>query len=89
MPSTGNLKGPSFSQHFTMTVICIVLLQVLLQALTVAVTYMYFNNEVKQVSSHVVSAAAGYLSVLCLCLLFFESLALDSNMPVPVVDSNC
>ncbi|XP_063137378.1 tumor necrosis factor ligand superfamily member 10 isoform X2 [Rattus norvegicus] len=52
MPSTGNLKGPSFSQHFTMTVICIVLLQVLLQALTVAVTYMYFNNEVKQLQDN-------------------------------------
>lgn len=52
MPSTGNLKSPSFSQHFTMTVICIVLLQVLLQALTVAVTYMYFNNEVKQLQDN-------------------------------------
>lgn len=66
MPSMETLKGPSLSQHFRMMVICIVLLQVLLQAVSVAVTYMYFSNEMKQVSSHVVSAAASYLSLLCL-----------------------
>lgn len=66
MPSSGALKGPSLSQHFGMMVICIVLLQVVLQAVSVAVTYMYFTNEMKQVSAHVPSAAAGYLSPLCL-----------------------
>jgi tumor necrosis factor ligand superfamily protein 10 len=58
MPSSGALKDLSFSQHFRMMVICIVLLQVLLQAVSVAVTYMYFTNEMKQVSGRVLSAAA-------------------------------
>ena len=76
MPSTGALKGPSLGQYFRMMVICIVLLQVLLQAVSMAVTYVYFTNKMKQVSSPVLSAAAGYLSsALPLSLLFFESLA--------------
>lgn len=58
MPSSGTLKDLSLSQHFRMMVICLVLLQVLLQAVSVAVTYMYFTNEMKQVSSHVLLAAA-------------------------------
>ncbi|XP_031232329.1 tumor necrosis factor ligand superfamily member 10 [Mastomys coucha] len=52
MPSSGALKGPSLSQHFGMLVICIVLLQVVLQAVSVAVTYMYFTNEMKQLQDN-------------------------------------
>nr|CTQ86164.1 TPA: tumor necrosis factor ligand 6a [Mus musculus] len=52
MPSSGALKDLSFSQHFRMMVICIVLLQVLLQAVSVAVTYMYFTNEMKQLQDN-------------------------------------
>lgn len=37
--------------------ICTVLFQMFLQALSVAVTYMYFTNEMKQVSSQVFAAA--------------------------------
>lgn len=56
MASTRTLKDPSIGQHFRRILICTVLLQMLLQALSVAVTYMYFNNEMKQVSSQVLSA---------------------------------
>ncbi|XP_052036684.1 tumor necrosis factor ligand superfamily member 10 isoform X1 [Apodemus sylvaticus] len=52
MPSTGALKGPSLGQYFRMMVICIVLLQVLLQAVSVAVTYMYFTNKMKQLQDN-------------------------------------
>ncbi|KAL1778114.1 tumor necrosis factor ligand superfamily member 10 [Sigmodon hispidus] len=48
MPSTGTLKGSGFCQHFRMMVICTVLLQMLLQALSVAVTYVYFTNKMRQ-----------------------------------------
>lgn len=65
------LKDPSFGQHFRMMVICTVLLQMLLQALSVAVTYMYFTNEMKQVSSQVLSATL--ISALPLNLLLFET----------------
>lgn len=56
MASTRTLKDPSIGQHFRRMLICTVLLQMLLQALSVAVTYMYFNNEIKKVSSQVLSA---------------------------------
>ncbi|XP_038203611.1 tumor necrosis factor ligand superfamily member 10 [Arvicola amphibius] len=51
MASTRTLKDPSFGQHFRTIVICTVLLQMLLQALSVAVTYMYFTNEMKQLQA--------------------------------------
>ncbi|CAH6789247.1 tumor necrosis factor ligand superfamily member 10 [Phodopus roborovskii] len=51
MPSMRTLKGPSFGQQFWMMVICTVLLQMLLQALSVAVTYVYFTNEMKQLQN--------------------------------------
>lgn len=41
-------KDSSSGQNFGMMVICMVLLQVLLQAVSVAVTYVYFTNEMKQ-----------------------------------------
>ncbi|XP_060234138.1 tumor necrosis factor ligand superfamily member 10 [Meriones unguiculatus] len=46
--TTESLKGPSFGQHFRMMMICTVLFQMLLQALSVAVTYVYFTREIKQ-----------------------------------------
>lgn len=52
MPSTGALKGPSLGQYFRMMVICIVLLQVLLQAVSMAVTYVYFTNKMKQLQDN-------------------------------------
>ncbi|XP_075806826.1 tumor necrosis factor ligand superfamily member 10 [Microtus pennsylvanicus] len=51
MASTRTLKDPSIGQHFRTMLICTVLLQMLLQALTVAVTYMYFTNEMKQLQA--------------------------------------
>lgn len=51
MAPTRTLKDPSFGQRFRMVVVCTVLLQMLLQALSVAVTYMYFNNEMKQLQA--------------------------------------
>ncbi|XP_059121266.1 tumor necrosis factor ligand superfamily member 10 [Peromyscus eremicus] len=51
MPSTRTVKSPSFGQHFWMMVICTVLLQVLLQALCAALTYVYLTNEVKQLQN--------------------------------------
>lgn len=57
MASMRTLKDPSFGQHFRTMMICTVLFQMFLQALSVAVTYMYFTNEIKQVSSQVFAAA--------------------------------
>ncbi|XP_051013702.1 tumor necrosis factor ligand superfamily member 10 [Acomys russatus] len=61
--TTGSLKGPSFSQLFRMVMICTVLLQMLLQALSVAVTYVYFTSEIKQLQDkHSGSGIACFLT---------------------------
>ncbi|ERE92383.1 tumor necrosis factor ligand superfamily member 10-like protein [Cricetulus griseus] len=51
MPSMGTLKDPSFGQHFRVMVLCTVLLQMLLQTLSMAVTYVYFTNQMKQLQN--------------------------------------
>ncbi|KAH0507431.1 Tumor necrosis factor ligand superfamily member 10 [Microtus ochrogaster] len=51
MASTRTLKDPSIGQHFWRMLICTVLFQMLLQALSVAVTYVYFTNEMKQLQA--------------------------------------
>nr|XP_048308591.1 tumor necrosis factor ligand superfamily member 10 isoform X3 [Myodes glareolus] len=51
MASMRTLKDPSFGQHFRTMMICTVLFQMFLQALSVAVTYMYFTNEMKQLQA--------------------------------------
>lgn len=48
MGSMQSLRGLSLVQNFGTMVLCMVLLQVLLQSLSVAVMYVYFSNEMKQ-----------------------------------------
>lgn len=83
MASVQTLGGPSAG----LTCALILMFTVLLQSLSMAVTYIYFSNELKQVSTtlmgqtEAVSTLGITASLLPLYLLLFEDFLVEENIP--------